>query len=133
MSVFFLFVSVRFERMAEGQPLFCDITWHPAGNPSCTEKPTSSTCIAGTMLNYCGLETMLHMTCCGQSEEEIRACLKKAKQLGIKNILALRGGDLNCLKPSFRERVALKMNVSYSFVIKVVICPFGIGWSLVCW
>ncbi|XP_064610960.1 methylenetetrahydrofolate reductase (NADPH)-like [Liolophura sinensis] len=81
----------RFERMAEGQPLFCDITWHPAGNPSCTEKPTSSTCMAGTMLNYCGLETMLHMTCCGQSKDEIRACLKKAKQLGIKNILALRG------------------------------------------
>ena len=23
----------RFDRMSEGGPLFCDVTWHPAGNP----------------------------------------------------------------------------------------------------
>ena len=24
----------RFDRMARGGPLFCDVTWHPAGDPS---------------------------------------------------------------------------------------------------
>ncbi|XP_035828034.1 methylenetetrahydrofolate reductase [Aplysia californica] len=81
----------RFERLAAGGPLFCDMTWHPAGNPGNTEKPTSSTCIAGTMLNYCGIETMLHMTCVGMTVEEIKENLNKAKDLGIRSILALRG------------------------------------------
>ncbi|CAH1773146.1 unnamed protein product [Owenia fusiformis] len=80
----------RFDRMSEGQPLFCDITWHPAGDPS-SNKPTSSTMIAGTMLNYCGIDTMLHMTCCNCTKEHITAFLQKAKDLGIRNILALRG------------------------------------------
>jgi methylenetetrahydrofolate reductase (NADPH) len=77
--------------MAAGQPLFCDITWHPAGDPA-SEKPTSSTMIANTMLNYCGIETMLHMTCCNSTKAEIASYLEKAKDLGMRNILALRGG-----------------------------------------
>ena len=77
--------------MGQGKPLFCDVTWHPAGDPA-SDKPTSSITIAGTMLNYCGLETMLHITCCEQTKEEITAHLNRAKDLGIKNILALRGG-----------------------------------------
>ncbi|XP_052760909.1 methylenetetrahydrofolate reductase (NADPH)-like [Mya arenaria] len=81
----------RFERMGAGKPLFCDITWHPAGDPSNTNKPTSSTCMASTMLNYCGLETMLHITCADQTEEQIKANLHKAKDLGLRNLLALRG------------------------------------------
>ncbi|KAK0061314.1 methylenetetrahydrofolate reductase-like isoform X1 [Biomphalaria pfeifferi] len=81
----------RFERLSEGHPLFCDITWHPAGDPSNTEKPTSSTCMAGVMLNYCGIETMLHMTCVGMSTDTIKKNLHKAKDLGIRSILALRG------------------------------------------
>ncbi|ESO95781.1 hypothetical protein LOTGIDRAFT_214878 [Lottia gigantea] len=84
----------RFERMARGKPLFCDITWHPAGDPGNVDTPTSSTCISGTMVNYCGIETMLHMTCCGQSVETIKDHLQKAKDLGIRNILALRGDPL---------------------------------------
>lgn len=77
--------------MGAGRPLFCDVTWHPAGDPG-SDKPTSSTMVASAMLNYCGLETMLHMTCCQMNKEEITACLNTAKSLGIKNILALRGG-----------------------------------------
>lgn len=81
----------RFERMGGGKPLFCDITWHPAGDPGNLEKPTSSMCMASTMLNFCGLETMLHITCADQSIEEIKANLHKAKDHGIRNLLALRG------------------------------------------
>lgn len=83
----------RFERMGAGKPLFCDITWHPAGDPSNVEKPTSSTCMASTMLNFCGLETMLHITCADQTVEELIGNLQKAKDLGIRNLLALRGGN----------------------------------------
>ena len=77
--------------MGQGRPLFCDVTWHSAGNPG-SDLPTSSTTIASAMLNYSGIETMLHMTCSQQTKAEITTNLQKAKDLGIKNILALRGG-----------------------------------------
>lgn len=79
--------------MSEGGPMFCDITWHPAGDPGNTEKPTSSTCMAATMLNYCGVETMLHITCSNQDEDGLKRNLQKAKDIGLKNLLALRGGE----------------------------------------
>ena len=81
----------RFDRMAEGGPLFIDVTWHPAGNPA-GDSETSSMAIASSALNYCGLNTMLHFTCVNQTRETVVAYLTKAKELGIKSILALRGG-----------------------------------------
>lgn len=77
--------------MGAGGPLFVDVTWRPTDDPG-SDKETSSMTIASTALNYCGLETMLHMTCCHQSREAITGHLHKARQLGLKNILALRGG-----------------------------------------
>ena len=44
------------------------------------------------MLNYCLLETMLHITVYGQTKETVKRYLDKAKSLGIRNLLALRGG-----------------------------------------
>lgn len=84
----------RFERMGMGSPLFIDVTWHPAGNPA-GDSETSSMMIAHSALNYVGLETMLHMTCVGSSPEQVRAFLDKAKSLGIRNILPLRGDAPN--------------------------------------
>ncbi|GAB6019670.1 hypothetical protein CHUAL_001225 [Chamberlinius hualienensis] len=83
----------RLERMARGDPLFCDITWHNAGNPA-GDTETSSMTIANAALNYCGLETMLHMTCCHMTKDEVNRHLRRAKDAGIKNILALRGDPL---------------------------------------
>ncbi len=83
-------LMARLERMASGRPLFVDITWHPAGNPA-GESETSSMMIAHSALNYLGLETLLHMTCVGSSPDEATTYLQKAKGLGIRNILALRG------------------------------------------
>lgn len=51
--------------------------------------------IAHSALNYVGLETMLHMTCVGSTADDIRSYLEKAKRLGIRNILALRGDAPN--------------------------------------
>jgi methylenetetrahydrofolate reductase (NADPH) len=77
--------------MAAGQPLFCDITWHPAGDPA-SNKETSLMMIANTMLNYCGIDTMLHITCYGAKKASMLEHLYKAKDFGIRNLLALRGG-----------------------------------------
>ena len=64
--------------MGAGGPLFCDITWHPAGDPG-SDKETSCVTIADAMLNYIGLETMLHMTCCNMSTAEIKMHLERIK------------------------------------------------------
>ena len=77
--------------MVAGRPLFCDITWHPAGDPG-GDSEKSSMMIANAALNYCSMETMLHLTCANSTKDEITAYLHKAKNHGIKNILALRGG-----------------------------------------
>ena len=81
----------RFDRMALGRPLFCDVTWHLATDPG-GDGETSSTAIAATALNYCGLETMLHMTCTDATRDQLIAYLHKAKQAGLRNVMALRGG-----------------------------------------
>ena len=89
------FVFFRLERMFQGGPLFCDITWHPAGNPG-ADTETSSITIAHSSVNYCGIETMLHMTCVKQTKADITKYLNRAKDCGIRNILALRGGKVFC-------------------------------------
>lgn len=80
----------RMEVMNKGQPLFCDITWHPAGNPA-GDQPTSSMSIARTMLEYCGIETVLHITCCNLTRDQIHDILLRAKSFGIRSLVALRG------------------------------------------
>ena len=110
--------------MFSGGPLFCDVTWHPAGNPG-GDKETSSMAIASAALNYCSLETMLHITCANQTKEVITAHLEKAKSLGIKNILALRGGSLLAPPPppppplpSFSVFHALSPFLGYSVFLR---------------
>ena len=48
--------------------------------------------IASTMLNYCGIDTMLHITCYGAKKATMLQHLSRAKDFGIRNLLALRGG-----------------------------------------
>jgi len=80
----------RLDRFRNGGPLFVDVTWHPAGNPG-GDSETSSLTIASAALNYSGLDTVLHLTSAQSSVDDIRKHLTKAKDTGIKNILALRG------------------------------------------
>lgn len=40
---------------------------------------------------YFGVEVLMHLTCTGQSQEQIKQTLYQAKDMGIKNVLALRG------------------------------------------
>lgn len=107
-------LSPRFDRMGSGGPLFIDITWHPAGDPG-SDKETSSMMIASTAVNYCGLESILHLTCCNQTKERITGYLGKAKHLGLKNIMALRGG---------------KRLVSYAYIIVVLCCCWKVAGNM---
>lgn len=60
--------------------------------------------IASASLNYSGLDTMLHMTCADACINDIDKYLAKAKNLGIRNILALRGG--NCMHSKNNKLIA---------------------------
>ena len=84
----------KFDRISRGCPLFCDVTWHPAGDPG-GDKETSSMTIASAAVNYCGIDAMLHITCANTVKATVTKHLMKAKTLGIRNVLALRGGMLN--------------------------------------
>lgn len=47
--------------------------------------------VAGYIQNDCSLTALAHITCVTQSREQIQNTLTSLKELGIKNILALRG------------------------------------------
>eukprot|EP01112_Ceratiomyxa_fruticulosa_P001734 TRINITY_DN118_c0_g3_i1.p1 TRINITY_DN118_c0_g3~~TRINITY_DN118_c0_g3_i1.p1 ORF type:complete len:590 (-),score=124.48 TRINITY_DN118_c0_g3_i1:117-1886(-) len=76
----------RFQRMLLFEPLFVDVTWGAGGS---TSELTAQIC--ETSQTFCGLETMMHLTCTNMPQENIYSALEKAKSCGIQNILALRG------------------------------------------
>ena len=59
-------------------------------------------------INYVGLETMLHMTCLGCPKSKISNYLNKCKNLGVRNILALRGDASHELKEEDKNEEVLK-------------------------
>jgi methylenetetrahydrofolate reductase (NADPH) len=68
-------------------PAFCSVTYG-AGGSTC-EKTVD---LVDTIHTGCGLEVMCHLTVVGQSKDEARTLLRKLKEKGIENLLAL-GGD----------------------------------------
>jgi methylenetetrahydrofolate reductase (NADPH) len=76
----------RIERMGKTNPFWVDVTWNAGG---VTSDITLDLCCH--IQQYSGLDVLMHMTCTYMSREKIIASLDKAKELGIRNILALRG------------------------------------------
>jgi methylenetetrahydrofolate reductase (NADPH) len=68
-------------------PGFCSVTYGAGG--STREKTVD---LVDTIHRASGLEVMCHLTVVGQSKEEARSVLKRLKDRGIENLLAL-GGD----------------------------------------
>jgi methylenetetrahydrofolate reductase (NADPH) len=68
-------------------PAFCSVTYGAGG--STREKTVD---MVDTIHSGCGLEVMCHLTVVGQSKDDARAVLRKLKEHGIENVLAL-GGD----------------------------------------
>ncbi|KAK9356596.1 methylenetetrahydrofolate reductase-domain-containing protein [Lipomyces doorenjongii] len=76
----------RLRRMAQLNPLFVNITWGAGGSTVSKSLDLATLCTAEL-----GLTTCLHLTCTNMEKSIIDEALSKAKQHGIRNILALRG------------------------------------------
>ena len=68
------------------QPDFCSVTYGAGGS---TRHKTLE--ITDRLQHQHGLTAMAHLTCVGSTREQIREYVGRARKLGIKNILALRG------------------------------------------
>jgi methylenetetrahydrofolate reductase (NADPH) len=77
---------LRMDRMTSLQPTFVDITWGAGGS---TKDLTMSIC--EYTQTYFGVDVLMHLTCTNLKVDEIKAILNHAKDVGIQNILALRG------------------------------------------
>ncbi|KAH9506282.1 hypothetical protein DERF_011022 [Dermatophagoides farinae] len=71
--------------------LFSSITWHSNVNHMENIDDILSIQVVDIALNYCSLDTMIHLTCVGMTANKMLAILERLKQIGIRNILALRG------------------------------------------
>ena len=72
--------------MGTTNPLWVDVTWR-AGAGLC--ESTLELC--KHIIQYMGLYVLMHITCTGMTREYIIDALDRAKEYGIRNILALRG------------------------------------------
>ena len=79
-----LFDAVK--RLEIFRPSFVSVTYGAGGGT----RKTTRRVVEHIMLET-SLTPMPHLTCIGQSEDELRAILRDYQQLGIENILALRG------------------------------------------
>lgn len=89
----------RLDRMSQLEPLFMDLTWGAGGS---TADLTLE--ISGAAQQMCSAEVMMHLTCTNMPTQQIREALDKAKQLGIRNILALRGGNRTSLQHTLQPQ-----------------------------
>lgn len=103
-------LSVRMERMAKLGPLFVTVTWGAGGSTS-----TKSLNIATLCAKELGLQTCLHLTCTNMDQNILDDALDKAKEAGIKNILALRGDP-----PRGAEYVWTPSNSQFEHAIDLV-------------
>ena len=76
-------------------PLFVDFTWGAGGS---TSDLTMTLCQRA--ISEYNLNSNMHLTCTGLDASNLDAILDKCKDIGIRNILALRGdppqGQGNC-------------------------------------
>lgn len=72
--------------MATTNPLWVDVTWGAGGSSFDTTLD-----LCGHIVKYMGLDVLMHLTCTGMTREKVIEALDRAKEFGIRNILALRG------------------------------------------
>ncbi|MGC4019509.1 MAG: methylenetetrahydrofolate reductase [NAD(P)H] [Muricomes sp.] len=74
------------DKMAELKPDFISVTYGAGGG---TSKNTAE--IARHIKEDLKVESLAHLTCASSTKDEVRGVIKNLKELGIENILALRG------------------------------------------
>lgn len=76
----------RIDRMAKSNPLWVDITWNAGGVTSDITLELSS-----HIQKYMNVDVLMHITCTFMTREKVIDSLNRAKEFGIRNLLALRG------------------------------------------
>ena len=79
-------VASATDEMAKLAPAFISVTYGAGGG---TSKNTAK--IATHIKDDLGVLSLAHLTCASSTKEEVRAVIQNLKELGIENILALRG------------------------------------------
>ena len=74
------------DQIAKLNPSYISVTYGAGGG---TSKNTAK--IASHIKEDLGVESLAHLTCASSTKEEVRNVIENLKQLGIENILALRG------------------------------------------
>jgi methylenetetrahydrofolate reductase (NADPH) len=74
------------EHLAELEPDFVSVTYGAMGSTR-----TRTVEIASTIRDRFGIEPLAHVTCAGQTRDEIEGVLGELAKAGIENVLALRG------------------------------------------
>lgn len=74
------------DKIAELEPDFISVTYGAGGG---TSKNTAK--IAKHIKEDLGVESLAHLTCASSTKDEVRQVIASLKELGIENILALRG------------------------------------------
>ncbi|ANB12460.1 methylenetetrahydrofolate reductase (NAD(P)H) MET12 [Sugiyamaella lignohabitans] len=79
-------LSLRLQRMSKLGNLFVTVTWGAGG--SSAQKSLE---LAGLCQQELGIPTCIHLTCTNMDRTILDGALERAKEMGIRNILALRG------------------------------------------
>lgn len=79
-------VFTTLEGLKELRPAFISVTYGAGGSSS-----ARSIEIVDKVKNHYGLETVAHLTCVGATPATIDSVLDRLQELGVENILALRG------------------------------------------
>ena len=72
------------------RPDYCSVTYGAGGS---TREKTLG--IVDRIQREHNLPAMMHLTCVGSTQDQLRAVIEDARALGIQNLLALRGDPLN--------------------------------------
>jgi len=76
----------RFGKMAKQEPLYADVTWGAGGT---TSDLTLEMCTK--LQHQYGMVANMHLTCTNMEADKVDEALSGAKDVGIRNIVALRG------------------------------------------
>ncbi|SCZ97700.1 BZ3500_MvSof-1268-A1-R1_Chr4-3g07385 [Microbotryum saponariae] len=79
----------RLSRMSSLNPSWIHITWGAGGSTHSTSLQLAEAIVSKT--NGLGLDACLHLTCTNMERSVLDEALKRAKELGVVNLLALRG------------------------------------------
>ena len=82
-----------------GKPLFCDISWKSSASPVVNNESQepNTLIVAAALSDFHDLDVMMHVPSVHVAKSQVMRELQKAKDVGIRNILALRGGKKLCV------------------------------------